>query len=147
MKDYTNELMQALREMCEPYASLPPSVTAAEFPAASRALDLLWKIGQEIKAEALAARITACNEDGKIAVIESGRDCDGVEYDGKVHMIDATPEAFVKLDEGLSEWADGPYRLAIERPSVAKGIGYSSRDLVLEAMEEGHPHHIVSRFG
>jgi uncharacterized protein YjhX (UPF0386 family) len=92
-------------------------------------------------------QLVSLAEGGKIAVIESGRDCDCVEYDGRVHIIDATLEAFNTLDDSIGHWADGPYHLSLERPSMAERIQYESRDLVMEAHEDGHPHVIYSRFG
>lgn len=94
----------------------------------------------------LGKRIAACAERGKVLVIESGRDCDGVEYSGKLHTIDATLAAFDWLDAQLGDWADGPYNLAVARPSEARHFRYTSRDLVLEAVENGHPHVIRSRY-
>ena len=85
-------------------------------------------------------------ENGKVAYLESGRDCDCVEYSGRVHVVDATWEAFEELEAGISEWADGPFRLSLARVSETRAVRYESRDLVLEAMENGHPHSIVSQF-
>lgn len=82
--------------------------------------------------------------EGEIKVVESGRDCDGVEYDGRVHTIVADFENFEALDDEIGEWADGPYHLAIVPWDT--DVRYSSRDLVMEAHEDGHPHSITSRF-
>jgi hypothetical protein len=82
-------------------------------------------------------------EGGKVAVIESGMDCDGVQYAGVVHTINATPGAYTRLWNRISESADGRFYLSIARPSVAKGIQYRSRDRVMEAYEDGHPHSIA----
>lgn len=94
----------------------------------------------------LRQRIADCAEDGQILVIESGRDCDGVEYTGRTRLIEATPAAFRALDDEIAEWADGPYELSVARPSERASIAYQSRDLVAEAHEDGHPHVIYSRF-
>lgn len=96
-----------------------------------------------LRANAYLRRIA---EDGKVAYIESGRDCDCVEYDGRVHVVDATWEAFEKLQDDVGEWADGPFHLSLCRVSETRRVRYESRDLVMEAFEDGHPHHIVSRF-
>jgi hypothetical protein len=85
-------------------------------------------------------------EDGKIAVMESGRDCDCVEYSGSAHLIDATVAAYDELYERTAKWADGPFYFTLERPSVARGVEYESRDLVLEAFEDGHPHVVYSQY-
>lgn len=83
--------------------------------------------------------------DGKIRVVESGRDCDGIQYAGKVHTIDATITAYEALDDEIGNWADGPYRLRLMDHAEANP-NYESRDLVMEAHEDGHPHSITSRF-
>jgi len=79
-------------------------------------------------------------EGGKILVVESGMDCDGVRYWGRTHECDANWRAFDKLWNNLSKWADGPFSLEIVRPSTV--VEYGSRDLTLEAFENGHPHSI-----
>lgn len=85
-------------------------------------------------------------EGGKVCAIESGRDCDGVQYAGKVHTIDANIAAWRKLYDDLGNWADGPFSLSVASPSEARAIEYTSRDLVMEAHEDGHPHVIYSQF-
>jgi hypothetical protein len=95
--------------------------------------------------QSLIAAIAAYAVDGKVRVVESGRDCDGVEYDGRMHVIDATPRAFDELHDRIGQWADGPFHLALIPPGQPDP-DYTSRDLVAEAFEDGHPHHIVSRF-
>lgn len=83
-------------------------------------------------------------EAGFIKVVESGRDCDGVEYDGIVRVIDATLDAYMELADEISESADGPFQLCIV--PMSDEPEYSTRDLVMEAHENGHRHSIVSRF-
>jgi hypothetical protein len=90
--------------------------------------------------------IAASAEAGQILVIESGRDCDGVEYSGRTRLIEATVAAVDRLDSEIGEWADGPYRLQIGRPSERDSISYESRDLVMAAYEDGHRHVIYSQF-
>lgn len=92
---------------------------------------------------ALAAKIAACAKDGKVRVEESGRDCDCVEYSGRVRTIDANVRAFMKLRSEIGEWADGPFQLTIIPFELE--IEYESRDLVMEAREDGR-HTIYSRF-
>ena len=143
---------------------MPPLMTAEAWAAISASyplfraaayLKLLHKVHQpridklreqRMARVELAARIAMCAEGGQVLVIESGRDCDGVEYDGRCHTIDATRAAFDDLDARLGDWADGPYSLSVARPSQAASVRYESRDLVAEAHENGHPHVIVSRF-
>lgn len=80
---------------------------------------------------------------GKVRVCESGCDCDCVTYDGRVHVIDATPAAFDALHDRIGEWADGPYSLRLLRPD--EHVPHISRDNVLEAFEDGHAHYVVAR--
>jgi len=87
--------------------------------------------------------LTALAEDGKIAVLESGMDCDGVQYAGKVRIVDATKEAVQAHIDHTLNWADGPCYFSLERPSVANDIQYRSRDRTLEAFEDGHAHSIT----
>lgn len=88
----------------------------------------------------LMQRIAKCNENGWIAVVESGRDCDGVKYSGRVHDCEANPQAYHKLCSDILSWADGPCGFYITHPSAAAEISYESRDLGAEAFENGHPH-------
>lgn len=91
---------------------------------------------------ALLRRVLSEAEDGSVAVVESGMDCDGVQYAGKVTFIKATLKEFHELEDDIARWADGPFALAVVRPSKARGIRYRSCDLVLEAFEDGHAHSI-----
>lgn len=84
------------------------------------------------------ARLEACAEQGMVAVIESGRDCDGVQYWGRRHLIPATVMHYYRLWNHTEQWADGPFWFDFERPSAE--VEYGSRDLTLEAFEDGHPH-------
>lgn len=77
-------------------------------------------------------------EAGKIALVRSGRDCDGVEYDGDVVIVTATKQSVEAQVEGDLEYADGPMYFRLERPSVAKTIEHLSRDRAMEAFENGH---------
>lgn len=85
-------------------------------------------------------------QDGKVCAVESGRDCDGVEYSGKIHTIDATIKAWRDLDDDIGQWADGPYYLSVASLREAETIEYASRDLVMEAHEDGHRHVIYSQY-
>ena len=88
------------------------------------------------------AQMADCTENGKVALIESGMDCDCVRYSGRVHIVDATEQAVEDLFEHVAKWADGPFNLSFCKPSVAEQVQYTSRDLALEAFENGHPHSI-----
>lgn len=93
---------------------------------------------------ALHRQIAECSENGKIALVRGGRDCDGVQYSGYVSLVDADwRKVLERIDHDL-DWADGPMSHSIEKPSVAAGIEYQSQDLVAEAYENGHPHCIYT---
>lgn len=87
-------------------------------------------------------KIAILQEYGKIAIVESGMDCDGVQYDGHVHLVEATKEAIAKEIDRILDYADGPAYFDLERPSIAHNIEYRSRDRILEAFEDGHAHSI-----
>ena len=87
--------------------------------------------------------ISELAEHNRIAVVESGRDCDGVRYSGRVRVIRARLKDLLELEDGIAEWADGPFTLRLERPSIARRLEYTSRDLGLEAFENGHAHLII----
>jgi hypothetical protein len=74
-----------------------------------------------------------------VAIVESGMDCDCVEYSGKVSIVPADWRAVIKHMDDAEKWADGPISFAIVSPSKARGIEYSSRDRIAEAFEDGHP--------
>jgi hypothetical protein len=84
------------------------------------------------------SQLVEFREAGKIALVRSGRDCDGVEYDGDVVIVTATKQAVEAQVEGDLEYADGPMYFRLERPSVAKTIEHWSRDRAMEAFENGH---------
>lgn len=99
------------------------------------------------KRAALAASLASNQENGMVALFEGGRDCDGVRYHGRsCGLIPATVQAYWQEHSRIAEWADGPFYLQIVKPSEAELVVYTSRDLVLEAYEDGHPHRIVTDF-
>lgn len=93
----------------------------------------------------LQTRIAQCAEGGLVLVVESGRDCDGCQYQGKTRLIRASLAAFRALEVSIAAWADGPYSLSVAKPSERDSISYSSTDLALEAFENGHQHVIYAR--
>ena len=136
-------LAQGFAELGAPYRDQPTMLKVLHLTHQPRIAEL-----QQCRAgrQGFLTNLRQMAEGGKIAAIESGRDCDCVEYSGKVHIIDATVAAYNALHDDLSDWADGPFRLCLERPSVAQRVKYESRDLVMEAHEDGHPHVIYSQF-
>lgn len=107
-------------------------------------LNKLYGPSLEQRREATQNRLTFLRqlvqfaEAGKIALVRSGRDCDGVEYDGNVIIVTATKQAVEAQVEGDLEYADGPMYFRLERPSVARTLKHQSRDRVMEAFENGH---------
>jgi len=95
------------------------------------------------KRRAFHRAIAERSENGLIAMVWSGRDCDNVRYAGEVRLVKADWRSIEAADDDYNEWADGPCGYYLERPSVATGIHYRSRDLALEAFENGHAHHII----
>ena len=92
------------------------------------------------KRRSLHSSIQKKQENGKIAVIWSGMDCDCIKYLGAFHIMAADWRV---IDEHIAQyykWADGPCGYYFERPSVAKTIPYHASDPILAAFENGHPH-------
>lgn len=139
MSNIINAAREAVQEMKQ-------QARHVELVMGRNAASTLWATIEGLQRAILEASIMELAENGLIAVIESGRDCDGVEYEGSVYVIEASVDAYEALDDDIGKWADGPYRLQIARPSDAESVEYTSRDLVMEAHEDGHRHSIVSRF-
>lgn len=93
---------------------------------------------RRIARQSLLRRIANLAVDGKVAVWESGRDCDCASYSGYRCLIDANVKAFDELYQHTAEWADGPFHLWVESPE--REPEHHSRDLALEAFEDGHSH-------
>lgn len=96
-----------------------------------------WKPRLEERAE-LKAELDACTVDGKVCVVESGRDCDCVEFVHSSLYRFPGVFAFEKHRQDAQYWADGPLYVGLCRPDERPG-NYS-RDLALEAFEDGHAH-------
>lgn len=92
---------------------------------------------------ATLAHIRDCAENGRIAVIESGMDCDCVQYDGVVHECDATIQGYRALCDRIAESSDGRFYLRIVKPSDAQNVKYRSRDRAFEAYENGHAGYVT----
>jgi hypothetical protein len=70
--------------------------------------------------EDIEKAIAELAEHGRVAVVESGRDCDGVQYSGRVRIIRARLRDFLELEKRIFEWPDNPFHLSLERPSIAR---------------------------
>lgn len=76
--------------------------------------------------------------DGTMWVSQSGRDCDGSAYQWSAYKIPATLMAYYKETHQIGDSADGPFHLNIHnKNNLPKSW---SRDLAMEAYEDGHPH-------
>jgi hypothetical protein len=88
----------------------------------------------------VARRIAEWAENGKIAVVYGGMDCDMSRWDNRVALIPANVMAYQKWYDGYMEGAEGPQWASIARPSDVADLKSESRDLALEAFEDGHAH-------
>lgn len=70
------------------------------------------------------------------------RDCDMCEGD-EVALIPGTLEAYEKTVERMWKDAEGPFSIYPVSREFAKNFKPTSRDRVLEAFEDGHPHCIT----
>jgi hypothetical protein len=79
--------------------------------------------------------------DGKYGVIVSGRDCDCSAYHRE--SVREAPRSVIEFKREWDEhceWLDGPESQRFVRPDqIDSSVNYS-RDLALEAYEDGHPH-------
>jgi len=85
-------------------------------------------------------KLIECAENGRVAVIESGMDCDCVQYTGHVHDFPSDTVGFYGALADMYSWAEGPISWRIVKPSESHFIERTSRDLIMEAHENGHPH-------
>lgn len=79
-------------------------------------------------------------ENGTIAVVWSGMDCDCSAFENDVWIVPADWRSIEEHIHDRYKWADGPIGYFLQKPSIAKALHRSSRDLALEAFEDGHPH-------
>ena len=86
----------------------------------------------------LRAVIDECLEDGQICRVTSGMDCDCSQYTHSTLIDNPTPMALLASEEDSYYWADGPMGIGYCKPSERPQS--RSRDLALEAFEDGHPH-------
>lgn len=74
-----------------------------------------------------------------IGVVTWSRDCDHACGETK-SVIPATLKAYDAFRESQLEWADGPMTFRLER--LSEPFRRWSRDMVLEAFEDGHAFHV-----
>lgn len=101
-------------------------------------------LGQKQMDDRLAGRVAEAQQiakvavNGKVAVVFAGMDCDGVQYSGTRYVVPATLTHVDHCVEMYNRWADGPYSYRLASPT--EKVTYTSRDLGMEAHENGHPH-------
>jgi hypothetical protein len=78
----------------------------------------------------------------QIAVVQSGMDCDSVQYCWSSIVDNPTVMKLWSDAASTYEWADGPCHIGYCRPDE-RPDNYQ-RDLAMEAYENGHPHFITT---
>lgn len=88
--------------------------------------------------------ITAPSRDGRVGYIVAGRDCDQTQYRYE-GVMDLPAGAFLhmKAVEHHEAYLDGPESTCYVDPEGFEPQRYRSRDLALEAFEDGHPGYVV----
>ena len=81
-------------------------------------------------------------EYGYTCLVETGMDCDGVQYRNIGEPIKCVPIAIDKEIDRIHHWADGSVSVNCVKPSKAKKMKNVSIDRGMEAFENGHAHTI-----
>lgn len=79
-----------------------------------------------------------------VAVVTWSRDCDHVCGESR-SLIPATLRAYDAFRERQLHWAEGPMSFRLQRRS--EPFRSWSRDMVMEAHEDGHRHSVVDAYG
>jgi hypothetical protein len=88
----------------------------------------------------LAERMSAVIEGGHYGVVVRGMDCDCSAFHWEsVKPFRGIVDAWRFRDREYAE-AEGPLSVAFVKPSEVQDGFHESRDLALEAFEDGHPH-------
>lgn len=85
-------------------------------------------------------QVTHLSENGYVAVVVGGLDCDMCAYEGHVHTFPSQITEFWKCIDLLYYQAEGPIHWHVMRVSESVSVKSTLRDLALEAFENGHPH-------
>ncbi len=75
----------------------------------------------------------------RVAVVWSGMDCDCMSYTGDITLLEPDRKVIDEHIERTYHWADGPCWYHLTTETNTQGIKRTSRDLALEAFEDGHP--------
>lgn len=87
---------------------------------------------------ALCAKVRQLSDNGRVGLVFSGRDCDGVQYSGRAYVVDVA-EVYSTIRHEL-ENSEGPTQYKLCSASDVDNVEYKSVDLTLRAFEDGHPH-------
>lgn len=113
---------------------------AANLP--QRLIPFTYRVSELIGRVRLWVEIRRKAEGGEVAVVHNGMDCDCSRWEGVVVYLPANLKEVEGWVESFYDNAEGPQGHYLEYPSVAASLRSSSRDLALEAFENGHPHSI-----
>src|SRR5687768_10297818 len=67
----------------------------------------------------LKTRIGQLQENGKVAIVYGGIDCDGGRWDNRVSEVPAIPVTVERWHDRYEAQAEGPHWQTLEKPSVA----------------------------
>ena len=90
--------------------------------------------------ERIVNLIKSKTENGKVAVVWSGVDADCVSWGNRVDIVSSSYLQIEKMLNDVYEGSEGSIDFYYEKPSIAEKLTETSRDLAMEAFEEGHPH-------
>lgn len=90
----------------------------------------------------LSRRIAALSSDGLIGISYWGMDCDCSSF-SRATTVKANVMAVIKWSNDFESGAEGPQSWCLITPEEAADTPYESRDLALEAFENGHPHYVT----
>tara|TARA_B100000287_G_scaffold394359_1_gene408337 strand:+ start:1271 stop:1738 length:468 start_codon:yes stop_codon:yes gene_type:complete len=93
-----------------------------------------------VEKENIISHIKSKTENGKVAVVWSGVDADCVSWGNRVDIVSSSYLQIEKMLNDVYEGSEGSIDFYYEKPSIAEKLTETSRDLAMEAFEEGHPH-------
>lgn len=100
--------------------------------------ELHWNINQR---GSMRAHFEAVQQNGKIGIIVAGMDCDCVKYHYEhVEPVPVSMMVWQRGEQKRCDYAEGPESVHYVSPNEVQHGAYWSRDLVMEAYEDGHSH-------
>tara|TARA_R110002020_G_scaffold215838_1_gene423126 strand:- start:98 stop:481 length:384 start_codon:yes stop_codon:yes gene_type:complete len=88
----------------------------------------------------LKDKIDKLSVNGKVAIVYGGVDCDYSRWDNRVAFVNANVTSVNGWGNDYMEYAEGSQWYDIEPMDYALSLKETSRDLIMEAFENGHPH-------